>query len=86
MIYRYYYYVKYMFLTSLMWLIFFRLFFISRSTEILIILNFWLRVYTQNILNSQTMSTATLNFRENLKFKNNYTNMKYWYLVLLKKI
>ena len=42
---RYYSYAQYSFLTSLIWLII-QIFFISRSTEILIVLNFWLEVYT----------------------------------------
>ena len=39
-----------MFLTSLMWMIFFQIFVKSRSTETLIILNFRLEVDTESIL------------------------------------
>ena len=44
---RHFYYGKYMFLTSLIWIIFFRfLLYRELGTEILIILNFQLQLYT----------------------------------------
>ena len=43
---RPYNHAKYMFLTFLIWLIIFQIFVILRSTETLVVLNFWLEVYT----------------------------------------
>ena len=42
-----------MFLIFFIWLIFLRIFIILRNTEILIVLYFWLEVYTQSILKNK---------------------------------